>query len=107
MTLSNISLLSRPDLMEIDIRLDDGLQEVMFIKTDTLIIGYPKDQVSLIPWGGSVYGIVTRGLRWTLSNESLKPSSTRAISNEMVDTIAEVSIKNGLLLCIHRRLSGT
>ena len=105
MTLSNISLLTRPDLEEIDIRLDDGLQEVVFIRSKMLIAGNPGDQVSLIPWGGIVKGVVSRGLQWPLNNESLEPSTTRSISNEMVDTNAEVSIQFGLLLCIHRRLT--
>ena len=106
MTLSNISLLTRPDLVEIDIRLDDGLQEVVFCRSNLLIAGNPGDQVSLIPWGGTVEGVVSRGLHWPLNNESLEPSTTRSISNEMMETSAEISIQDGLLLCVHQRIHG-
>jgi len=104
MTLSNISLLTRPDLEQIDIRLDDGLQEVFYIASEASIEGVPGDLVSLIPWGGMAQGVLTHGLRWPLENESLEPSTSRAISNEMVRTCARVTISNGALLCIHQRI---
>jgi thiamine pyrophosphokinase len=105
MILSNITLLTRPDLKQINIRLDDGFQEVFIILTEALIEGIPGDQVSLIPWGGAVHGVVTQGLHWPLKNESLEPSTSRGISNELIDTKASVSINSGALLCIHQRIS--
>ena len=105
MTLSNISLLTRKDLLDIDILLDDGNEEVMFVVEKSILNGKPGDLVSLFPWGGSVQGVITRGLRWTLNDECLHPSTTRSISNEMVESTAEISIHSGLLLCIHRRMS--
>ena len=112
-TLGNISLLSDSRLMPLDCRLDDGVEEVFFCQGRPLapsqafrgrIEGTRRDLVSLIPWDGMVTGIRTTGLRWPLNNETLYPDKTRGISNEMLETVAEVSIESGLLLVVHRRL---
>ena len=112
-TLGNISLLSDWRLAALDIRLDDGIEEVFFCGDQSKapsraisrgIEGRRGDIVSLIPWNGAVKGISTNGLRWSLNHETLYPDKTRGISNEMLDALAEVSIEAGLLLIIHRRV---
>ena len=112
-TLGNISLLSDWRLAALDIRLDDGIEEVFFCGDQSKapsraisrgIEGRRGDIVSLIPWDGAVKGISTKGLRWSLDHETLYPDKTRGISNEMLDALAEVSIEAGLLLIIHRRV---
>jgi len=100
----NISLLSDSRLATLDVRLDDGVEEVLFCRDKSQVEGRRGDIVSLIPWHGAVKGISTNGLRWPLSNETLYPEKTRGISNEMLEAVAEVSIEVGLLLIIHRRL---
>lgn len=104
-TLANLSLLTDPDLADLDIRLDDGIEEVILVRNSCQIEGTPGDIVSLIPWGGSVSGVTVSGLRWPLRGETLIPHRTRAISNEMRVATARVSIQAGFLLAIHRRLS--
>jgi thiamine pyrophosphokinase len=112
-TLGNISLLSDSRLASLDCRLDDGVEEVFFCRGQPQapsqafrgrIEGARSDLVSLVPWNGTVTGIRTTGLRWPLNNETLYPDKTRGISNEMLETVAEVSIETGLLLIVHRRL---
>ncbi len=103
-TLGNISLLSDSRLSVLDVRLDDGVEEVFFCRDSSQVEGRRGDIVSLIPWNGAVKGIRTNGLRWPLNNETLYPEKTRGISNEMLDAAAKVSIEAGLLLIIHRRL---
>jgi thiamine pyrophosphokinase len=102
-TLGNLSLLSDPRLSTYDIRLDDGVEQAFFIRTRFEIRGKPGETVSLIPWGGEVTGISTKGLRWPLRVETLFPDKARGISNEMSRDTAEIEIASGLLLCIHRR----
>ena len=110
-TLGNISLLSdkRPLTLRqaqgnaLDLRLDDGIEEVFFCRDECIIKGTSKDTVSLIPWQGEATGIVTTGLKWPLQNETLYPHKTRGISNEMTSDTAAVQIKSGLLLIVHRR----
>ncbi len=101
--LANLSLLTDSRLSTLDVRLDDGLEEAFFIRNHAEVRGRPGDLVSLIPWGGEVTGITTAGLKWPLHAETLHPHKTRGISNEMLAASAVVSLKSGLLLCIHRR----
>ena len=102
-TLGNLALLTAPRLAGIDIRLDDGVEEVFFTRSTCQVAGQPGEVVSLFPWGGEVGGIVTTGLRWQLNGEDLSPHRTRGISNELVANLAGISIKSGLLLVVHRR----
>ena len=102
-TLGNLSLLTDPSLAELDIRADDGLQEVFFTRNGCRLHGDPGDLISLIPWGGEVTGVTTAGLRWPLSGEVLWAHRTRGISNELLDEPASVNIETGLLLVVHHR----
>jgi thiamine pyrophosphokinase len=83
--------------------LDDGVEEVFFCHDHVEIHGMAGDTVSLIPWQGDVTGVVTTNLKWRLQNETLFPNKTRGISNEMLGDTAEVQIKSGSLLVVHRR----
>jgi thiamine pyrophosphokinase len=104
-TLANIALLGDPELAELDVRLDDGVEEVYFCRKDTQVAGRSGDLVSLIPWGGAVMGVRTEGLKWPLLYETLYPDKTRGVSNEMLSEVAGIDIRSGLLLIVHRRLS--
>jgi thiamine pyrophosphokinase len=110
-TLSNLSILTDPMLSKIDIRLDDGVEEVFFCRASAddggqvEVRGRSGDTVSLIPWHGSVEGIVTEGLQWPLYGETLYPEKSRGVSNVMLSKSASVKIEKGLLLVVHRRKS--
>lgn len=104
-TLANLSLLTDPRLAEVDVRLDDGVEEALFIRQHVELEGAPGDTVSLLPWGGTVEGIVTEGLRWPLRGEALFPERTRGVSNEMLSNKASIQVAKGLLLCVHLRRS--
>jgi len=102
-TLANLSLLSSPSLAGLDVRLDDGVEETFFARSRARVEGRPGEIVSLLPWGGEVTGVTTRGLRWPLQAETLFPDRSRGVSNELTGETAEVSIRSGLLLVVHRR----
>jgi thiamine pyrophosphokinase len=110
-TLGNITLLTDPRLSTLrhgsgqvfDVRLDDGVEEILLCRDQVQIHGRSGDIVSLIPWQGAVSGIQTWDLKWALNKETLYPDKTRGISNEMITNTASVSIGSGLLLIIHRR----
>jgi thiamine pyrophosphokinase len=101
--IGNISLLSDPRFVDSDVRLDDGVTEVFFIAGRASIHGKAGDIVSLIPWGNPVEGVSTDGLVYPLNEETLIPYRTRSISNQMLAETAKVSLKRGLLLCVHIR----
>ncbi len=102
-TLGNLALLSDDSLAGLDIRVDDGEEQVWFVRTRSTVEGQQGDIVSLIPWGGQVTGITTVGLRWPLNRETLHPSKTRGISNELLGGTASISLESGLLLVVHCR----
>ena len=104
-TLGNIALLADDRLASLDVRLDDGVEEVFLCRDHVQVQGRSGDLVSLLPWQGPVAGIQTSQLRWPLRNETLYPNKTRGISNEMLDEAASIFIESGWLLVIHRRQS--
>jgi thiamine pyrophosphokinase len=103
-TLGNIGLLALPELADLDVRLDDGQEEVLLIRGRAALRGQKGETVSLLPWGQAVEGITTTGLRYPLYGETLYPERSRGISNEMLGTHAQVSVERGVLICVHTRL---
>jgi len=104
-TLANITLLTAPQHAALNIRLDDGVEEIFFCRAQAQVHGRSGDLVSLIPWGGPVHGVLTQGLKWPLTSETLYPDKTRGVSNEILGDKAGIKISSGLLLVIHRRQS--
>ncbi len=104
-TLGNIALISDLRPSTLDLRLDDGIEQVFFCHDHVEIRGMAGDLVSLLPWQGEVTGVVTTDLKWRLRDETLYPKKTRGISNEMLGDTAAIQIKSGLLLIVHRRLT--
>ena len=101
--LGNIALLSNIQLSTMNIKLDDGVEEIFFCRDQVQVHGGSGDIVSLIPWQGAVTGIQTENLRWPLDNETLHPDKTRGISNEMTDDVASIKNSSGILLVVHTR----
>jgi len=64
------------------------------------VAGPPGDYVSLVPIGGNATGVRTTGLRWPLGGDTLTPTSTRGVSNELVGDRASVTLAGGALLVI-------
>jgi thiamine pyrophosphokinase len=106
-TLGNIALLGDPRFAEVDLRLDDGREEVFLIHGRRTIRGAAGDRVSLLPALGEAVGVTTRALEFPLNDETLYPYRTRGISNRMLKDEAEVSLRQGELLCVHTRGSST
>ncbi|HHW85977.1 MAG TPA: thiamine diphosphokinase [Chloroflexi bacterium] len=63
--------------------------------------GAPGDTVSLIPLGAAVEGITYTGLRYPLADATLAFGSTRGVSNELLDSVATVTIRAGVALVVH------
>ncbi len=108
-TLANVLLPAAKEYTGLNIRLVDGDQEIFLLTPGQthLIHGQAGDTLSLIPLQGDVYGITTHGLEYPLLSETLLFGSTRGVSNLLLATQAQVTLKDGLLLCvlIHQRRS--
>jgi thiamine pyrophosphokinase len=112
MTLANIALLMLPELAALDVRLDDGIEEVFVIRPDgdaaasgKIIEGEVGERVSLLAWGSPARGVLTTGLYYPLRHETLGPEQSRGISNHIVEPRASVSLQAGLLIAIRARRS--
>ncbi len=102
-SLSNISLLSLPELEGKHIKYDDGREEIFLIDGELEVAGTPGDTVSLIPLFGKADGIITEGLKYPLRGETLYPAHTRGVSNVMEQEKVLIRVGSGSLLCIHTR----
>jgi thiamine pyrophosphokinase len=100
-TLSNILLLSLPQLSGRVVILVEPNQKAWIIESETTIAGNEGDLVSLIPYWGRVRVRRTEGLKWPLQNEWLYPGPARGVSNLMTQEQAIVEISDGRVLCIH------
>jgi thiamine pyrophosphokinase len=105
--LGNLFLLTWDRLEGLDVRLDDGCEEVFLISRSAEVHGTAGDTISLIPLLGPATGITTEGLEYPLRGETLFPERTRGISNQMLNEQAIVSLESGCLLCIHTRQAFT
>ncbi len=101
-TLANLLLPAAAGLATVRIRLLDGPQEIMLIRSgETLALpGDPGDIVSLLPLGGEAAGVVTAGLEYPLHAETLSFGTSRGVSNVISAPRASVSLGQGLLLCV-------
>jgi len=103
-TLANINLLLIPEIQNIDVRIDDGKEELFLITRHAFIHGENGDVVSLLPLNRPAMGVATKGLAYKLKGETLFPERSRGISNVMKKNVAEVSLESGVILCVHTRL---
>jgi thiamine pyrophosphokinase len=101
-TLANIGLLNNPHFVGREIKFFSNNEYIYFLRSPTIIKGNPGDIVSLIPWGDTVFGVTTTGLKFPLRNEELIPDQSRGISNVMISKEALVQFKKGNLLCVHQ-----
>lgn len=105
-TIANLLLLALPELRDIDVRIVEGAQVAFLIRDEALIEGQPGDTVSLIPLGGDAGGVTAEGLEWPLDDEMLRFGPARGVSNVLKARQARVCVRQGLLLCIVRHMSG-
>lgn len=100
-TLANVFLLIKPARAGVVARIVDANLDAWIAWEHTIIEGRIGETVSLIPLTERVEGIVTRGLRYPLQNESLYIDAARGISNELIAPRAEITLTRGLLLVVH------
>ena len=101
-SLANVLLLTHPELVEVDVRLVEGTQEVMLAKPQRWnhIEAAPGQLLSLLPVGDDVTGITLEGCVYPLSSETLAAGRGRGVSNEIVAANARLWFDTGLLLVV-------
>jgi thiamine pyrophosphokinase len=73
---------------------------VFVVREHLELHGAPGDLLTLLPLGGAAHGVVTDGLRYPLTAETLHPGSTRGLSNELVAHTATVGVAAGVVLAV-------
>jgi thiamine pyrophosphokinase len=56
--------------------------------------------ISLVPMGGPAVGVNTKGLRWDLTDATLRPGTTWGVSNEFNGPVADIRLAEGCLLAV-------
>ena len=106
--LANVWLLAHPALAATDVILLDAQARVSLLSApDTggrpgtrALPGPVGALVSLLPLGGDVEGVTTRGLRYPLDDEPLRTGPARGLSNVRVAADATVTLRRGRLLIV-------
>ena len=83
---------------QVEARLGDA--QVFVVRDEHELHGEAGDLCTLLPLGGPALGVRTEGLRFPLRGETLEPGSTRGVSNELLSSVARVSLVDGVLLAI-------
>jgi len=106
LSLANLLLLARDEWHNMSLVVVNGPDQAFLLRSNcsNSINGKPGDIVSLIPLTEQVEGVSTRGLRWQLEDAVLQLGNTRSLSNEMENGLAQVTIKQGKLLMVHRSI---
>lgn len=99
--LANLSLLALPDLAEVPAAAFDGVSWLWLLRGTGEVRGEAGDVVSLLPWGGDALGITTTGLAYPLLDEPLRMGAARGVSNVLLGTHAQITVRQGALLVIH------
>lgn len=102
-SLANVHLLKKGLEHNIGITIITENNEVSLIDQSIKIKGEIGQGVSLLPLSESVEGIYTKGLAYQVEHETFIIGKPYGVSNYMTNTIAEVTIKKGLLLIIKYR----
>ncbi len=101
-TLANLLLPAAAAFADLRIRLVDGNQEMILVRSGQThqFNGRAGDTLSLIPLAGDAAGITTQGLEFPLMDETLFFGSTRGVSNVLLGDRASIELKEGMLLCV-------
>lgn len=96
--LKNLSVLKKFNSRFTEFKFIDNYGE-MFLLPRKFTAGLPAETtVSLIPLSGTVEGVTTTGLKYSLQDEPLTIGLRDGTSNETVDEIIEITHKKGDLL---------
>ena len=100
MSFANLLLLAAPEYVGV---------EILLVEQETTIgichgreekhLAFPAGTtISLLPLNGDVDGVTLTGFKYSLTDQILKYSSSRGISNIMTESSAKIVIKSGVLL---------
>lgn len=84
--------------LEVDALVGEALVHV--VRGERLLLGTPRELVSLLAAHGPAEGVTTAGLAYPLAGETLLPGSSRGVSNVFAEPEARITLTSGVLLTI-------
>lgn len=102
-SLGNVHLLYQLLMVGIKGRLLNPNNSVSLAMNSYKITGKKGDLVSLIPFAGNVEGVTTKGLAYPLEDVTISIGTSLGISNYLLEEVAEVVIRKGILIVIRAR----
>ena len=101
-SLGALTSLAEPALAHIAIEAWWGDTQVLVVHgpSTRTIQGAPGATVSLLPIGGPAHGVSLTGTRYALADETLSPTSSRALSNVFTAEALHIGIRSGSVLVI-------
>lgn len=103
--LSNIHILSDALEAKIPCQILDDYNKIYLIDNNITLNKnktYGK-YISLIPLTSEVQGLTLKGFKYPLENASLTIGKSLGVSNEIIEDIARIELKNGILIVIESR----
>ncbi len=101
--LGNVMVLTSPKYAAVDLVAEMSSARLTVLRTHAVLSGRPTDLVTLLAVHGPALGVTTDGLRYPLCDEDLQPGSSRGVSNALLETRAEVSLRSGTLVAVQPR----
>ena len=80
----------------------DG-NRIAVIRGSRTLTGTPGDLVTLLPVHGPAAGVSTSGLEYPLHDETLRPGTTRGVSNVFAAAEARITVGDGCLVAVQPR----
>ena len=76
-------------------------KNAVYLTTDRITLKKGEyNYISLIPLSERIEGVTTKGLKYPLSNFTLKQTDNLGISNEFISDIATITLRKGSLLIV-------
>jgi len=98
--LGGLLLLASDSLAGFQVDAQIGAAAVHVVRAERTLVGQPGELISLFAVHGPAVGVVTEGLVYSLSGETLIPGSTRGVSNLFADARARIALERGVLLAV-------
>ncbi len=98
--LANVLVLANPAWADLAVDALIGPARVCVVRDAVTLGGTRGSLVTLLAVDGPATGVTTTGLRWVLTDAELVAGSSRGVSNELVDPVATITVRAGVLLAI-------
>lgn len=99
-SLANIHLLSKGIENNVPVKLINEHNEIFAVRDNFVVENRIGQIVSLLPLTTEVDGVTTKGFEYPLEDFKMRIGTSLGVSNVIVENVAEVSIKRGVLLVV-------